>query len=139
MNLLEKLVDDAFEIGWEAGCGSLESRRKKPRNLVDRDSAGKLSRHRAPHTIAHREDKIGALGRSVAELSKVAELKGVELKAEERILIVGANFAPVRQSEPLKMSRYYALSVHDPVLRNLEESLKTRSLSSRSGHRTGDK
>src|SRR5262245_52965587 len=109
------------------------------RDLIDGDSAGELSGHRAAHPVADSKDEIAVLGGRLSKLSQVMIFESVELETEEGILIVRSNLALVGQPEPLKLCRDYALIVHHPILRSREGSLKTRSRSSRSAHRIAGK
>jgi hypothetical protein len=139
MDFAEELFNYVFKIHRQTSGGSFEGWRKQPCNLLHRDSAGEFARHGTAHPIANSEHEVDIVRGGLADLAQVAQLLRVKLKAKEGILIVPANFAPVRQPEPLEVSRHFALLIHDPVFRNQEGSLQTRNRSSRSGHRTGDR
>src|SRR5262245_1673157 len=105
------------------------------RDLIDGDSAGELSGHRPTHPITYRKDEIAVMGGRLPKLSQVMIFECIELKTKEGIFIVRSNLALVRQPKPLKLCRDYVLSVHHPILRSREGSLKTQSRSSRSARR----
>ena len=60
VNFGEKLFEHVLEIRGKPYCGSLEGRRKQPRDLFHCDSAGELSRHCPSHTIAYGKNEIDA-------------------------------------------------------------------------------
>ncbi len=105
MNFAEELFEHVLEIHGKAGGGSFEGRRKQPRDLLDCDSAGKLARHGAAHSIAYSENEIDIVRGGLSDFAKIAQFLRVKLEAKERVLIVRTDLPSVRQAEPLEVSR----------------------------------
>lgn len=100
VNLCEKFRKHVGATGADSRGGLLERTRHEARDLFHCDAAGKFAGHRATHAVAHGERHVRAVQRRIAEFPEQPDFTRVELHAEERVLVVLAHLAAIREGGP---------------------------------------
>ena len=105
MDVGEQLGQDVRESCRQPDCRNLEAAGHEAGDPVNSDAAGEFAGLRAPHAVAHGEDKIRRAERGFADLAEMGHAMTVDGQRQEGVFVVGPHAPAVGQAGPADEAR----------------------------------